>query len=209
MNRAIQQFQGNIQSAKHLGVIYQAFIGKVTPAISLDELLRAEIVLAVSALDCYVHDIVRIGMTDAFGSGRGEPNAYLAFGVSLGVVKNLLSATTEVERRGLLDHEIRRLHAFRTFQTAENISQALGLVGIKSVWDKVGNTVGMTSSDVRTQLKLIIDRRNCIAHESDINPTLGIGNKYPIDFPLVESTVDFLDKIVHALDTIAKSEAIF
>jgi hypothetical protein len=51
MNRAIQQFQTNVQSAKQLGVIYQAFAGKVTQAISLEELLRAEIVLGVSALD--------------------------------------------------------------------------------------------------------------------------------------------------------------
>jgi hypothetical protein len=47
---------------KQLGVIYLAFADKVTEAISLDELLRAELVLAVGALDCYVHDLVRIGM---------------------------------------------------------------------------------------------------------------------------------------------------
>ena len=83
MNRAFQQFEINLQCTKQLGIIYLAFIDKLTKAISLDELLRAEIVLAVSALDCYVHDIVRIGMVAAFKAGKGEPNAYLSFGVSL------------------------------------------------------------------------------------------------------------------------------
>jgi hypothetical protein len=209
MNRAIQQFQTNVQSAKQLGVIYQAFTGKVTRAISLDELLRAEIVLGVSALDCYIHDIVRIGMGQAFKAGKGESNAYLSFGVSLDFVKKLLSTTNDSDKLGLFEHEIRRLHSFRTFQTAENISQALSLIGIKSMWEKVGNSIGVSPADTRMRLNLIIDRRNCIAHESDIDPTLGVGNKYPIDFQLVENTVDFLDKIVHAIHEIAKSEGVF
>lgn len=209
MNRAVQQFEINFQSAKQLGIIYLAFVDKLTQANSLDELLRAEIVLAVSGLDCYIHDIVRIGMLAAFKAGKGEPNAYLRFGVSLELVKNLLSASTEDEKLSLFEHEIRQLHGFRTFQTADNISQALSLIGIKSIWDKVGDIIGNTSVDVRTRLDLIIGRRNCIAHEGDIDPTLGIGNKYIIDYPLVEKTVEFLERVVGAIHKICKAEVVF
>jgi len=209
VNRAVQQFEINLRSAKQLGIIYLAFVDKLTQAISLNELLRAEIVLAVSALDCYIHDIVRIGMLSAFKAGKGEPNAYLGFGVSLEFVKNLLSANTEDEKLNLFEHEIRRLHGFRTFQTADNISQALSFIGIKSIWEKVAAFFGITSSDVRTQLDLIIDRRNCIAHEGDIDPTFGIGNKYPIDYPLVEKIVGFLEKIVGAIHKTAQAEVVF
>ena len=209
MNRAIQQFETNLESVKQLGAIYLAFVDKVTPAISLDELLRAELVLAVGALDCYVHDLVRIGMGGFFKASKGESNAYLNFAVSLGFMKRLLLASEDTEKLNLFEQEIRRLHAYRTFQTAENIAQALSFIGVQAIWDKVGAILGIHSSDVRTQLDLIVDRRNRIVHESDVDPSLGIGNKYPIDFPLVDETVRFLISVAHAIHQIAQAEVIF
>jgi hypothetical protein len=194
---------------KQLGAIYLAFVNNVTQAISLDELLRAELVLAVGALDCYIHDLVRIGMGGFFKAGKGESNAYQNFAVSLDFVKKLLLASSGTEKLALFEQEIRRLHGYRTFQTAENISQALSFLGIKAIWDKVGAILGMSSSDVRTQLDLIIDRRNCIAHESDVDPSLGLGNKYPIDFPSVDKAVGFLNSVVHAIHQIAQAEVVF
>jgi hypothetical protein len=209
LNRAIQQFETNLEGLKQLGAIYLAFVEKVTQVISLDELLRAELVLAVGALDCYVHDLVRIGMGGFFKTGKGESNAYLNFGVSLDFMKKLLLASSGSEKLSLFEQEIRRLHAYRTFQTAENISQALSFIGIKTIWDKVGAILGMNSSDVRTRLDLIVDRRNRIVHESDVDPSLGIGNKYPIDFPLVDSAVRFLNSVAYAIHQIAQAEVIF
>jgi len=209
MNRAIQQFEINFQSARQLGVIYSAFSEKVTDAIKLDELLRAELVLAVSALDCYVHDILRIGMTKGFATPGGEPNAFLSFGVSLGFAKRLVASATECERASLVEEEIRRLHGFRTFQNADSISQALSLIGIKAVWDKVGAALSIPSSDARTRLDIIVDRRNRIAHESDIDPTMGLGTKYPIDYPMVYEALEFLASTVHAIQSTVVAEAVF
>ena len=194
---------------KQLGAIYLAFVDRVTRAISLDELLRAELVLAVGALDCYVHDLARIGMGGFFKAGKGESNAYLNFAVSLDFVKRLLLASSGTEKLSLFEQEIRRLHAHRTFQAAENIAQALSFLGIKAIWDKVGAILGMNSSDVRTRLDLVVDRRNRIVHESDVDPSLGIGNKYPIDFPMVDWAVGFLNSVAHAIHQIAQAEVIF
>jgi hypothetical protein len=83
------------------------------------------------------------------------------------------------------------------------------LIGGNTIWDKVGAILGMSSSDVRTQLDLIVDRRNCIAHESDVDPSLGIGEKYPIDFSLVDKAVGFLNSVVHAIHQIAQAEVVF
>ena len=47
MNRAIDQFNINIETVKHLGVIYSAFENHLTPAVDLSDILRSEIVLAV------------------------------------------------------------------------------------------------------------------------------------------------------------------
>ncbi|SRR5712692_4990779 len=198
MNRALLQFEVNLQSARRLGFIYLAFVDKFTEAITLDDLLRAELVLAVSAVDCYIHDVVRVGMTRCFSAVGGEPNAYLNFGVSLGLAKRIAAEASEPVRLALVEEEIRRLHGFRTFQNAENISQALALIGVKSIWDKVGISLSIRPSDVRTRLDIIVDRRNRIAHESDVDPTMGIGMKYPIDHPMVQQAVNFLEQMVKA-----------
>ena len=206
MNRALQQYEVNIQSARQLGIIYEAFFDKVTEAICLDELLRAELVLAVSALDCYIHDLVRIGMTRAFTATSGEPGAFLNFGVSLGFVKNLLNCVSEPDKLALVDHEIRRLHGFKTFQNADNISQSLSLIGVKGIWDKIGNVIGMPAADAKTRLNIIVDRRNRISHEGDIDPTMGIGVKYPIDFNMARTAIDFLDSIVRSIQGVVLAE---
>lgn len=207
MNRAITQFEANLESARQLGVIFKAFHGKVTEAIPLDELLRAEIVLVVSALDCYVHDVVRQGMVKTLSLTSGESNAYLAFGVSMHFVKRLLRATESGERANLLDHEVRRLHGFKTFQTSDNISKALSLVGITDIWSKVGVLLGIPAIDVKTRLNLIIDRRNKIAHEGDIDHSMGLTIKYPIDFPTIQKVVTFLESLVKNMHNVILTEA--
>ncbi|MEW6348801.1 MAG: HEPN domain-containing protein [Thermodesulfobacteriota bacterium] len=203
MHETIRQFETNLQRARQLGFIYQALREQVAPAVELDELLRGELVLSVSAVDCYVHDVVRRGMMTVFRLGRGEPNEYLNFQVSLGFVKRLLVADEDHERLACFEEEVRRLQVYRTFQSADNISQALSLIGVQAVWELVAQRLGTAPSDVKTRLNLVVERRNRIAHESDIDPTLGIGDKFPIDYHMVEEAVDFLDAVVHALhDTV-------
>lgn len=207
MNRAIIQFRTNIEAARQLEVIYQALVGQVTRAIPLEELLRAEVVLAVSALDCYVHDIVRICMTDVFSLGAGESNAFLGFNVSLDFVKKALRSSTPTDREVLFEQEIRRLHGYRTFQRPPAISEALSFIGMKKVWVKIANNVGRAAEDIQEELKLIIERRDRIAHEGDIDPSAGFALKYPIDLTTVQTSVAFIETIVNAIQAVVISEA--
>jgi len=204
MNRAIDQFNINIETVKHLGVIYSAFENHLTPAVDLSDILRSEIVLAVSALDCFVHDLVRIGMSKIFEESGGGPQAFLNFSISVQSVKRIIDAATTDEQKYYFEKEIRRLHG--TFQSSDNISQALSLIGIKRIWNKVGDSLFVSSDDVRNHLDLIVDRRNKIAHESDIDPSLNIGVRYPIDSVMVDDSIDFIEKIANSLYSITVSE---
>ncbi|MBF0235444.1 MAG: hypothetical protein HQK65_20770 [Desulfamplus sp.] len=55
-------------------------------------------------------------------------------------------------------------------------------------------------------MDLIVDRRNKIAHESDIDPALGIGEKYPIDPDMVNISIDFLEEVVNTIFSITMEE---
>ena len=51
---------------------------------------------------------------------------------------------------------------------------------------------------VKEQLRLTIDRRNKIAHESDMDPSFP-GAKWPIDATVVTSIIDFVEQIGEAM----------
>ena len=119
MHRAIEQFESNLESARQLGVIYSSLRDSVTAAVQLDEILRAEIVLAG------------------------------------------------------------RLHGFKTFQSAESISQAFSLLGVARLWHKTADGMGVPLPDLKVQLNLLVDRRNKIAHEGDIDPSNRRWNQTP------------------------------
>lgn len=207
MNSALSQFEVNLESARQLGVIYEAFAPDLTQAVPLDELLRAEIVLVVSALDCYVHDVVRIRMAALLSKPADHSDAFRKFGVSMDFVTNALAASTLAERAALFEQEIRRLHGFRTFQRADSIAEALGLIGIQQLWIKIGTEMGAPPGDIRTRLNLVIDRRNRIAHEGDIDPTAGFPLKYPIDLVTTRGAADFIESVVTAMHSVVMAES--
>jgi hypothetical protein len=70
------------------------------------------------------------------------------------------------------------------------------------LWEAVGNDLGVPPKDVKTRLKLIVDRRNQIAHEADLDPT-SPGARWPINAPLVNDTVDFIEKVGVAIYKVA------
>ncbi len=47
-----------------------------------------------------------------------------------------------------------------------------------------------------------MDRRHKIAHEADIDPTLGLGNRWRIDEVLVNDAVDFLEQVVESIHAV-------
>lgn len=62
--------------------------------------------------------------------------------------------------------------------------------------------MGKSDKDIKQQLSLIVDRRNKIAHEADIDPSYGIGNRWNINQILVNDAVNFLEQLVRAIDQI-------
>jgi hypothetical protein len=92
------------------------------------------------------------------------------------------------------DNEIRDHHSWRAFEHPDNIADAIRLVSNISLWEEAANKIGVTSTDIKDQLKLIVDRRNKIAHEADVNPTLP-DTRWPIDAKQVNDAVDFIENV--------------
>ncbi len=196
MSVPLDQFRENIGRVKNLVSLYKALRLNVTPAVDLSDVLRSALVLAVSAADHYVHEIVRIGMLEAFVGKRPSTAAFLNFQVSTSSVKEALSLPLATD---WLDSEIRRRHGYRSFQHSSHVAEALRLISDVSLWDEIAKRLAGSPSLTKEQMNLIVDRRNKIAHEADMDPG-SPGSRWPIDDALVEESITFLEDIALAID---------
>ena len=83
MHSAIQHFRSNIERVRALGGLYEALSRLTTPAVDSTDILRAQIVLAVSALDHYIHELTRLGMLEVFNGLRPSTTAFGRFQVTM------------------------------------------------------------------------------------------------------------------------------
>jgi hypothetical protein len=229
----------------------------------VSDMLRAALVLAVSALDYYVHEVVTLGMLEIHRGNRSEPavsanttqSAFSRFQVSLGGARQdritsldiaswleneiqqsqgyeFLQQSYEISaliptisnsivnrlnNTSWLESEIRERLGYQSFQQADKIADAIRYISDKKLWDEVAvlmphtaaNTVHInaqsnlrtakTAKSIRQQLNSIVDRRNKIAHEADIDPAFGIGSRWNIDEILVGEAVDFIEILVESI----------
>jgi hypothetical protein len=200
MQSALDQFHVSINRVRDLIAVHNSIKAKSTPALDLSDILRAALVLSVSALDFYVHEVVRLGMLEIHQGLRPEPPAFSRFQISLGSAREGLSVALNLDY--WLEDEIRQRHSYKSFQQPENIADAIRLISDKKLWEEVSKVVGRPAQDIRQQLSIIVDRRNKIAHEADIDPTLGLGNRWGINEILVNDAVDFIEWVVESIHSV-------
>ncbi|MEG4574786.1 HEPN domain-containing protein [Microcoleus sp. N3A4] len=245
MQSALDQFRISIGRVRDLIDLHNSVKAQATGALDVSDMLRAALVLAVSALDYYVHEVVTLGMLEIHRGQRSEPtpsanttqSAFSRFNVSLGGARQERLAAidiaswleTEIEQThgyaflqqsytvaalipaisssvvnrlnnaSWLEDEIRERLGYQSFQQPKKIAEAIRYISDKNLWDEVANKISRPAQDIKQQLNSIVDRRNKIAHEADIDPTFNIGNRWNIDEVLVGDAVDFIEQIVESI----------
>lgn len=194
MLKAIEAFSESLNRAEHLGGLHKALAGLTTAAVDSSDLLRAQLVLGVSALDYYVHEITVLGMLEVLDGRRPATPAFLKFRVS---VTGILGRSTPPPATWF-ESEVRERHSFLSFQQPDKVSDAIRLfTGIK-LWHLVSGKLTMSEQEVKSQLKLIVDRRNKIAHEADLDPSYP-NTRWPIHIADVEQSLTFLRRLGKAI----------
>jgi RiboL-PSP-HEPN len=245
MLSALDQFRISIARVRDLISIHSSVKSQSTSALDLSDILRATLVLSVSALDYYIHEVVTLGMLEIHRGQRSEPNpapnssqsSFSRFQVSLGGARqerliamdiaswleneiqqnqgsaflqqsHTVSALLPVISGGILNRldntswledEVREKLGYQSFQQPEKIADAIRFISDKKLWDEVSIKLGIPAKGIKQQLSAIVDRRNKIAHEADINPTFGIGSRWNIDEILVNDAVDFIEQVVESI----------
>jgi hypothetical protein len=194
MRSAIDQFRLNINRIRNISGLYKALKSMTTGAIDASDILRTQIVMSVSAFDYFIHELVRLGMLEAHRGIRTRTNAFNKYRVSLESVHIFGSSPSTDD---WLENEIRFQHGWKSFQHCDNVADAIRLISDKALWEEVGKQIGKSTQDVKRELNLIVDRRNKIAHEADIDPSYG--TYWPIDEMLVDDVVNFIEEVAEAI----------
>lgn len=245
MQLALDQFRISVGRVRDLIALHNSVKAQATGALDVSDMLRAALVLLVSALDYYVHEVVTLGMLEIHRGQRSEPipstnitqSAFSRFGISLGgarqdrlavldiaswleaeiqeihgyaflqqsyTVSALIPAISNsilnrLNKSSWLEDEIRERLGYQSFQQADKIADAIRCISDKKLWDEVANKMSKPTKDIKQQLNSIVDRRNKIAHEADIDPTFNIGTRWYIDDVLAGDAVDFIEQVVESI----------
>jgi len=195
MKPAIDAFEESLDRVKAMHALHQNFLGLVAPIVDLSDLLRAEIVLIVSALDHFIHELSRLGMMEIWNGTRRTTPAYLKFSVSLDVMSQLVSGAAGAI---YLETEIRLRHSYQAFQQPDHIADAVRLFSPVELWNAVGKELNEDPKDVKAELKLLVERRNKIAHEADMDPSFP-KQRWPIDRKDVDNAIGFVERLGRAI----------
>lgn len=188
-------FRRNLGYAREMASTATALSAQLTAALDLSDLLRASLVQGVSAFDHFVHEEVRARMVLSWTADPcTRPSAMSRFRVSLDSVEQALASPG----CQWLEEEIRSQHGHLSFQHPDRLAEALRLVTSVDVWSSLASALARDSQAVKLQLKVIVDRRNKIAHEADVDPTPP-RTRYPIRRQDVEGSLDFLHDLGSAI----------
>jgi hypothetical protein len=81
---------------------------------------------------------------------------------------------------------------------ASKVADGIRLISEIKLWEAVAARLGVTAAQVKQRLGLIVDRRNKIAHEADLDPTYP-KVRWPISAADVDGVVEFLERVVEAI----------
>ena len=192
MLKALEAARESLLRVEHLGGLYSALQSLTTSAIDSSDLLRAQVVLAVSALDFYIHEVTVMGMLEVLKGERPSTPAFDKSRVSVGAMLGGMQTQTY----DWFEADVRERHSFLSFQQPDKIADAIRLFSGVKLWESVAAIVG--DNDVKDRLRLTVDRRNKIAHEADISPSYP-GERWPITQSDVTEITLLIRGIVEAI----------
>ena len=189
MNQAFSQFSTNIEEVRKTHLISMSLNVSTSSIVDTSSILRSCIVLCVSAIDHLIHELAIIGMNEIYNGTRQNTTKYDSHSISLCTMNALTSNPPQIN----FESEIRKSLGWQTFQRPDKIKDAIALFSPIQLWQQIAITIGDTESNIKNQLNLIVDRRNMIAHEADIEPIFK--TKRAISDNDISGTIDFIEQL--------------
>lgn len=175
------------------------------------DLRRAALVMAVTAMDSYLHWLVYRRVSQVRYE-QDLPKALKRLDIQFSDLASLADSALAARRE---NHDVRpwvqvknalqRRLLQETFQSFDQVSGAFALAGVEKGWTRVAGKMGEKSTEpLRKRLNNLVHRRNQIVHEGDIarmsRPQNLRYNRVVVDE--VRADVDWVEELIDAIEQV-------
>lgn len=155
---------------------------------SAEDIWRTQVVFLDSALDFYVHEITKFGITKILYDEWEETKEFANFRISMRFVKKLVQSPENIN---LFLGELERVTQRNCFMHYEQLTKQLELLGVK---------VNLLSYE--QNINKLYKRRNEIAHQADITN----GKKNHINEDDVKSFISVVKSVQNEIHQVIKKK---
>lgn len=98
----------------------------------------------------------------------------------------------------IINECIRRENSYKSFVAPDKVAECLKVL-VDNPWDKVATELSEPSANLKAQLRSVVDLRNRIAHEADVNPTYAGIELWPIYSADVALSISFIRRLASGI----------
>ncbi|MGX6447171.1 hypothetical protein ACVU7I_03770 [Patulibacter sp. S7RM1-6] len=176
-----------------------------------EDVLRMSVVMAVAALDAYMHRLVIAALPTHDVLPKGLAKLEVGFGELVEVGDSMVRARRQGRNtrprhgaRAVLQRQL----AYKTFQSPDGVSTALHYAGKPKTWEKIAAAYEdedgkpATTKQVQDQLREIVAWRNYIVHEADYRRLVQPRNnaRNDVTAEAAGDAISFIEALIDAID---------
>jgi len=167
---------------------------------SLEDLLRASYVMALSAMDAYFHAKI-LGRIVQHAKEPAPSESLLNSKI---LVSDFIAAQRSYKRKyQALRSAIERTLSYQSLQAPDKIASGLSLIGVTDFWKSVASILKQDRKKLLARVRRMVKRRNQIAHEGDLSQSRKARNKSrAIGHKDVTNAIDLVCEVVDAAEQI-------
>ena len=168
-------------------------------------ILRGQVSLLLSAVDFYIHEIIKIELVNIIKKERKETASLKNCMIS---VKTFLEyITSPTINNQIFEDEIIYRNSFKSFLEPDKMPEALSLITEKKVFKELFPKLGLLETkELKDKIKEIFKRRNSIVHQMDYD--YSTETQQTITKEEVEDYIEFYNKFIQELHLLLLQENI-
>lgn len=139
-----------------------------------NDLRRMALVMAVAAIDSYMHALV-LRRIAAVRRSADFPKALARLELPFSEIASLADASIKAQRAKRASRpwvqvkaSLQKRLLTETYQSYDQVARALAIAGMKKAWPEIAVELGETVEENRKWLNTLVHRRNQIVHEGDL-----------------------------------------
>ncbi|MGW5880295.1 hypothetical protein ACWFMI_27495 [Nocardiopsis terrae] len=164
-----------------------------------EDLYRAAWSQAVSALDHWLHEeVLEHAVALVRSEERPLPERLAKLRMPFATVEQMTDNSVGSVFAEFIAEEIRR----DTYQRSKGVSEGLRLIthlNAQQIWERIAEGLGVTAAAARDRQDRVVDRRNRIAHQADLDSD---GLRTPMSAAEVEEAVTWIEDVAKRITTL-------